>query len=377
MYIDAVFFSFLLCIIIQLGFVLYFFIKVFSLSRKHDAYTPLQRVSIIICAKNEAVNLRANLPAIFAQRYTNDAGNSLFEVIVVNDCSKDETSDVLTEFEMRYSNLTVVTVDKDEPKKYPGKKNALSKGVSAARNDILLMTDADCMPASDKWLKDMVRPFHRKKGKDIVAGYGKYVTEEGVLNSFIRWETVHSFLQMSTYAKAGKPYMAVGRNLACRRSVFLRAQDSDIWSKLPSGDDDLLIAIAGKKKNVSIVIKPTSFTVSSARQDWKSWFSQKQRHLSTGKYYRLAIKALLAKYGISHAIVWSTFIFLLFTQYWGEALGIMLMRSLIYWTVWIRMSCQLGEKKLIRFFPLFDFGWMIYNFVFSPYIFWKNKQQWT
>lgn len=356
---------------------LYFFIKVFSLPRKHDAYAPMQAVSVIICAKNEAESLRCNLPAVLAQRYKNEAGNPLFEVIVVNDCSDDETEAVLMNFEQQHDNLTIVSIDKNEKRKYPGKKHALSRAVAAARHQILLMTDADCMPASGSWIKDMVRPFHRSKGKKIVAGYGKYISEDTLLNSFTRWETVHSYLQMSTYARAGIPYMAVGRNMACKRDVFLKAQASENWGKLPSGDDDLLVAFAGNKNNTSVVTKPSAFTISKAKESWASWMSQKQRHMSTGKYYKFLTKTLLAKYGFSHAIVWVCFIALLFTPYWGEALGVMLMRSLTYWVVWQRMACLLGEKKLVRFFPLFDIGWMIYNFVFSPYIIWKNKQQWT
>lgn len=375
MYTTVIFALFMFCIVIQLAFVLYFFINIFSLFRKSEAYTPVQPVSVVICAHNEADNLQRNLPAILAQRYTNATGNPLFEVIVVNDRSDDDTAGVLRTIQLQYKNLVVVDIETGEERKYPGKKNALSKAVSEAKYDNLLMTDADCMPASGDWLLRMVQPLH--KGKEIVAGYGKYHTAQGMLNSFIRWETVHTFLQLSTYAKMGKPYMAVGRNLACTKKIFLEAQASPQWSKLPSGDDDLLVRAAGSRENMAIVADSASFTTTTAKENWGAWIKQKQRHLSTGKYYRLAIKSLLSVYATSHALIWICCVALLFTHFWGEALIIMVLRSVIYWSLWQRVACRLNEKKLIRFFPLFDFGWLVYNFAFSPYIIWKNKQQWT
>src|SRR5690606_3705047 len=117
------------------------------------------------------------------------------------------------------------------------------------------------------------------EGKEIAIGYGQYKTEPGLLNSFIRWETVHTFLQYTTYARAGRPYMAVGRNMACTRAAYLKAQASPEWGKLPSGDDDLLVRAAGGKENVAVVANRGAFTITEARKDWSSWIGQKQRHL--------------------------------------------------------------------------------------------------
>src|SRR5690606_18972181 len=204
---NAAFLFFLLCIAIQLGFVLYFFARIFSYTPRKYNYPGGEPVSIIICAKNEAENLRLNLPSVLAQRYTNDAGYTQFEVVVADDASTDHTQDVLSGLQKEYRNLRVVTITAGEVRTLPGKKYALGKAVAAAKYDILLMTDADCQPASTIWLEQMAQPF--SDGKVAVAGYGQYVTEDSLLNSFTRWETVHTFLQFSSYAKAGKPYMAV------------------------------------------------------------------------------------------------------------------------------------------------------------------------
>lgn len=375
MYNNVLFILFLLCIATQLGYVLYFFMHIFSIARKKAPYKPVKPVSVIICAKNEANQLKRNLPSVLQQRYTNETGNSLFEVIVVNDGSTDDTETVLLTLKNKYRNLYTIDVADSEPKTFPGKKNALNKALAKAKYDVLLMTDADCTPASDMWLQLMVQPIH--EGKEIVAGYGKYRLSSGWLNSFIRWETVHSFLQLSTYARAGHPYMAVGRNMACTKDMLLKAQTAPQWPALPSGDDDLLVRTAATKTNMATVANPMAFTMTNAKGNLTTYIRQKQRHLSTGKYYKFVVKTLLAKYGLSHALMWVLTILLMFTPLWGEVLIILLLRSLVYWSVWQRTACILKEKKLVRFFPLFDFGWMVYNFVFSPYIIWKNKQQWT
>ncbi len=371
---SVLFWIFILSVIIQCGYAIYFFIRIFSLPGKEPAIINKQPVSIIICAKNEAQNLKQNLPAILAQRYTNEAGKPLFEVIVVNDASNDDTEQALKALEMQYDNLWDVAISPTTERTLKGKKFALSKGIAHSSNDWLVLIDADCKPSSNDWLEQMIQPL--SKEKEIVAGYGGYYTNKGLLNAFIRWETIHTFLQYSTYALAGRPYMAVGRNMACTKSAIQKAQQSEIWNALPSGDDDLLVNIVANGENMAIVSNKNAFTYSAAKATWKEWAAQKQRHLSTGKYYKESTKALLGSYGLSHAIVWILFFVLLFTNTWHAALYAMLIRCVIYWGIWTITASKLNEKKKIIFFPLFDIGWLIYNFAFSPYIIWKNKKQW-
>jgi glycosyltransferase involved in cell wall biosynthesis len=365
---------FLLSVTIQIGYALYFFTGVFSLRSKKTIIKDKKPVSIVICAKNEAENLKRNLPTILTQRYKNEAGNFMYEVIVVNDASTDDTEQVLYELSQQYTHLWPVVVGQDAVRTLPGKKYPLSKAIPHASNDLLVLTDADCMPASEYWLEQMVAPLHA--GKQVVAGYGKYRTEPGILNTFIRWETLHTFLQYSSYALAGKPYMAVGRNLACTKEAFKKAEQSDVWAKLPSGDDDLLVRTIASDHNVAIVANASAFTISDPKESFSAWQHQKQRHVSTGKYYRPNIIALLSGYACSHALMWLAFFTLLFIGDWPMVIGAMSFRCAIYWLLWHDAAKKLKEKKLALWFPLCDIGWMLYNFAFSPYIIWKNKRQW-
>jgi len=365
---------FLLGITIQIGYALSFFGRIFSLNSFRGELNDKPPVSVIVCAKNEAENLRQNLPVILSQRYTNDAGKPLYEVIVVNDASTDHTALVLLSVQKDYPGLKVINIAAEEERIFKGKKFALSKGVEIAESQFLVMTDADCKPVSEKWLQLMVAPL--TEGKEIAAGYGKFVAHEGLLNSFIRWETMHTFLQYTTYALNGFPYMAVGRNIACRKAIFEKALTSEAWNKLPSGDDDLLVNAAATKDNIAIVVDKDSFTLSMPKADFPEWVSQKQRHLSTGKYYRPAIKALLSVYASSHALIWLLFILLLIVGDTQMVLLAMAFRCFIYWFIWLYTAKKVGEKGILPLFPILDFTWMVYNFGFSPYILWKNKKQW-
>jgi glycosyltransferase involved in cell wall biosynthesis len=358
---------FISAIVVQCAYAVYFFIRIFAPSRKTPLAEP-KGVSVIICAKNEAEQLRKNLPSVLSQKY---AGK--FEVIVVNDASTDNTAQVLQELEQQYDNLWDVIISPTEERTLQGKKFALSKGVEHASYDWLLLTDADCKPFSDQWLERMITPLGG--GKEIAAGYGGYNRAPGILNAFIRWETLHTYLQYRTYAKAGMPYMAVGRNMACTKRVLQKAQQDPLWNALPSGDDDLLVRIAGTAHNTAVVTARAAFTYSDAKATWKEWAAQKQRHLSTGKYYKLHIKWLLSLYGITHAIGWICY-FTLLPFHWAAALLLMGIRCKVYWVLWSVMAGKIREKKLIYLFPFFDVGWMIYNFAFFPYIALKNKKTW-
>lgn len=366
---------FLLALAAQLGYALYFFVRIFRLPTATAPTANTAGVTVIVCAKNEAGNLALNLPKLLAQDYFHNNGKPLFEVIVVNDASTDDTEALLAALSAKYKHLKTVQISPDEDRTLQGKKYALSKAVAAARYDRLALIDADCAVVSNQWLAQITAPL--QAGKTIVAGYGGYNSRAGLLNSFVRWETLHTFLQYSSYILAGKPYMAVGRNMACTKQALMQAQQSAIWNALPGGDDDLLVNIAGTGSNTAIVYNPSSFTYTDAKPDWTSWARQKQRHLSAGKYYRPFIKILLGGYALSHGAMWIAFFLLLALGIPAMALTGMALRCAIYWTLWTATAYKTKEKGLIFLYPVFDLGWLAYNFAFLPYITWKNKQQWT
>src|SRR5512138_2598798 len=241
-------------------------------------------VSVIICARNEAENLKNFLPSVLKQDYPS------YEVIVVNDCSEDASYDVLGKLLLQFPNLRVSTINKD-PKFSHNKKFAQFIGIKAASNEILIFTDADCEPASDKWLLNIASNFNNTT--DIVIGYGGYLDKPGLLNDYIRYDSMFIAMQYTGLALRGIPYMGVGRNLAYRRSLFFRNKGFRAHYNLISGDDDLFVNSAASKTNTRLVLREGSHTRSLPSSSLSEFMKEKQRHFTTARFYKTRHKLLL------------------------------------------------------------------------------------
>ncbi len=241
----------------------------------------LQPVSVIICAKNEAENLRKYLPFILQQDYPD------YEVIVINDGSTDETDILLRDLSSDNARLrtTFVPVGANN---ISTKKLGLTLGIKASKFDILLFTDADCMPEDKTWINRMMRNFNNETA--FVLGYGAYFHKKGFLNRLITYDTLFNGLQYMGMALAHKPYMGIGRNLAYRKDVFFKQKGFADNLKLNSGDDDLMVNHAATAKNTRVEIAPDSLTWSEPNSTFKGWLFQKQRHLAASKYYKFSSK---------------------------------------------------------------------------------------
>ncbi|MGI4730048.1 MAG: glycosyltransferase, partial [Janthinobacterium lividum] len=241
-------------------------------------------VSVIICARNEAENLRQNLPFILNQNYPD------FEVVVVNDCSSDDSSYVLDHFKADHSNLKIVTVSEHRRFK-TGKKFALTMGIKAAKNEHLLLTDADCLPASENWIQLMQQCFSAEK--EIVLGYSPYKKTSGFLNTFVRFETVKTASSYLAAALKNKPYMGVGRNLAYTKSLFFGAKGFAAHMHVLSGDDDLFINQNANAVNTTVQVDAEAHTFSETKTSLRAYYRQKKRHMGVGKYYKRRNRILL------------------------------------------------------------------------------------
>lgn len=319
-------------------------------------------VSVIICARNEEENLRTNLPLILEQDYPE------YEVIVVNDASGDGTEDLLYDLQRQYSHLHTTFIRESDHIR-EGKKLALTVGIKAAKHDRLLLTDADCSPASNKWIYLMQQNFTGTS--KIVLGYGGYRRGKGLVNLVSRYEAFFIALQYLSMSLAGHPYMGTGRNLAYRRKLFFENRGFATHYDLASGDDDLYINEVARKSNTSIEIQPESFTWSDTKKSWKDWYYQKKRHLTTGPRYRFSTKLVVGLELMSRMLFYPAFIFLLAFQILiPYVLGLFVFRMLLT-SVIIKLAMgRLNEKYLLLPSPLLDFAlpWAHLIMVFSNFV---------
>lgn len=370
--IDLLWITFLLATFIQLLYWLGIFSRLafYSAPSSPKPNPTLNGISIIICARNAESQLRQFLPKILAQK------DLLFEVIVVNDHSIDNSEQIILDFQNNYPNLHLINESDTE---LPGKKKALSKGILAAKYEFLLLTDADCFPTTSLWAKSMANLFSEKD--QVILGFSPYTREKSLINYFIRFETVYTATQYLSFALAGAPYMGVGRNLAYAKSLFLNNKGFENHLHLASGDDDLFVNQVANYKNTKINLDSASFMYSIPKKSWKSYYYQKRRHLTTATSYRPVHQVLLALLAASH--LWHYLGGLILFAVSPQSLPLILTSYLVrigvvsfmYW----RISTKLEQSDLRFWIPLLDLFYCLYYVLFAPGLFitGSNHKSWT
>jgi cellulose synthase/poly-beta-1,6-N-acetylglucosamine synthase-like glycosyltransferase len=359
---------FTIVIAIQLFYYIYFFCRLANYDSSPVASENLPPVSIVICAHDEMNGLRKNLPSILEQKYPH------YEVIVVNDNSEDDTEMILMQLQAKYPHLVVRDI-RTSSKNMRGKKYPLTIGIRAALNEHVLLTDADCAPSGDHWIREMAAMF--QPGKEIVIGYAPYRKHPGFLNKFIRYETFTTALQYFSFALAHIPYMGVGRNLAYQKNVFF---DHNIYPRYPqllSGDDDLLINAAANKQNTAIQINKSAFMFSEPKETWDEYWHQKRRHISTGRYYKLSHRFLLMLFPISSLFFYILlFLCLFYTTIRVETLLLFIIKTCIQGIVFRENMKKLGEEDLFFLFPLMDILFLLYYLRLLPFLITTRETSW-
>lgn len=315
-------------------------------------------ISIVICARNEEDNLIAHLPKVLEQDYPN------FEVVVVNDRSIDDTQLVLRAFKNKYSHLKTTQVNETELH-WAGKKFALSIGLKSASNDLVLLTDADCYPSSDQWLKEMASNFSPRN--KIVLGYGAYAGQPGLLNSIIRFEALYMAIQYMGLCKLGIPYMGVGRNLAYDKTLFFDNRGFASHQFLPSGDDDLFVNENASNKNSTIHFSKNAYTISSSETTWGGYIQQKRRHLTTSNLYRFnSVFTLLFLSLVKYSFYIVTIICLvLFPEWYWIPLSAILMNMV---SQFFQFYFAAKASQAISVLGIVPFG-EIFLLLFYPFLF--------
>lgn len=364
----VVFSFFVVVILIQVIYYLYFYARLAFYKPVFDK-EKTEPVSVIICARNEKENLEQNLPLILAQDHPD------FEVIVVNDRSYDGSFDLLEQMAEKNPKLKIVNLDEDVIKT-DSKKFALTMGIKKAAHDILLLTDADCKPATSKWIKCMQQRF--TDDIDIVLGFGGYEKKNfSFLNLIIRFDTFFTALQYFSYSLTGNTYMGVGRNLAYRKHLFFDNKGFGSHNHIRSGDDDLFINQVAHKSKVNIAVVAESHTVSKPKDTWGDWFYQKRRHLTTGPLYKAKYKFLLGLSMFTKLMVYPLLAVLLVMNYNPSVvLALFAILFIIQLIIFRRVMVTLKHQDLFLISPLIDLVLPYITFLLSATNLFSKPKSW-
>lgn len=252
------------------------------------------KISVIAAAKNEERNLPSLINSLKAQSYP----EKLFEVIIIDDGSTDDTFSKTKSLIDGSDNFSVYRA---ENKKFPGKKGALQFGIERAENPFIMITDADCQPEK-KWIELFADKF--ASGSKFIFGAAPFIQDKSMINNISCFENLRTSLLTFSSASFGFPYSAAARSFGFSRSAFEKLSGYKNTTETLSGDDDLLLREAVKNKmKIEFIADESSFVYSNTVNTFSDYLKQKVRHTSTSLHYLFSHKLLLGFWHLLNLIM--------------------------------------------------------------------------
>ena len=322
--------------------------------------SDLEPVSVVVCARDAYERLTELIPALLSQDYPD------FEVVVVNDCSDDETGTYLEDLERKESRIKPVQL-RQHLNFFNGKKFPLSMGIKSASHDLLVLTDADCLPTSNQWLRSVVGCYG--EGTEVVVGYAPYVRSKGLLNLLVRFNAVQQAMLYLSAALAGRPYAGVGKNLSYRQRLFFRQKGFTSHYTMEAGDDDLFVSQAATRRNTGVHLDADNTVVCAAPSSFGVWWRQQVMRYTTLGLHRRGPKAFAILHYASQLVFYASLIALCFlppafalsyeipyaAYYFPVLAFLFLLRYVTQLIVYRGVSRRLGERGLLPGLILWDF----------------------
>lgn len=237
--------------------------------------TPSTRISVIIPARNEEENIGELLKALQQQTYP----RNLFEIIVVDDHSTDKTAAIVTKF----PEVKLLQLNNDAINSY--KKKAIEKAITATSFELIVTTDADCIPMP-KWLQTIVS-FRGATNAGFIVAPVVFNCNSSLLQVFQAMDFM--VLQGITGASVDKKIhsMCNGANLAYERKLFYEVDGFDGIDHIASGDDMLLMHKIAKKYpgRIQYLKSADAIVATQPMLTWKQFFNQRVRWASKATFY--------------------------------------------------------------------------------------------
>jgi poly-beta-1,6-N-acetyl-D-glucosamine synthase len=290
---------------------------------------PGLAVSIIVAARNEAQNIEALVRDLYAQKYPLD----LFEVIVIDDGSEDETLKICQNLEKEFPSLKVLSNSSGE-----GKKAALQSGISQARFDVIATVDADCN-VPEFWLATMNDHWKPGQTKMLLAPIILLANQSAFQQ--IQSLEMHATMGLTGgFASHGKPIMANGANLMYEKEAFHEIGGFRS-SNNPSGDDVFTMLQMNERWPNSVQFVPhfQAVVATAAQPNFSSFWQQRKRWLSKKSGYSNAwVKGVAIITYLANLAAFIALIALIFAfgSYWTNLLMWVLFVKLILDLVLIR-----------------------------------------
>jgi len=277
--------------------------------KKKEATASLEelKISVIIAAKNEQNNIKALIDSLSKQNYSKEN----YEVVIIDDHSTDSTSEIANKLARNEINLRTV---KATEKKYLGKRGALQLGIEKSEFEYILITDGDCI-VGNSFLKSFSNKF--TENYDFVFGVAPYTQSKSILNKVSCFDNLWVHILTFSFANMGLPYSAAARSFGFNKKAFLKIKGFENTLDTLSGDDDLLLREAIKRKlRIGNINDKDSYVFTKPQESFKKFINQKSRHTSTSNYYLLKTKLTLGLWHLLNILIlFSIFLINIFSNF--------------------------------------------------------------
>ena len=266
-----------ICVLFYVGFMVFMISGLFKhTDLEIKPSDTLPSVSVVVAARNEEVHLPHLISDLISQEYPLDK----LEVIIVNDCSTDDTATILDDASNNYAFIKVITIDQISKHMTP-KKNALSIGIEAAVGEIIVLTDADCR-VRKLWVSSMAYSVMNKES--ISIGFSEIgLQNQSFFHRYQKIDFLSIIIANAGFSGWGLFWSGTGQNLAFFKGDFEKIGGFEKVKGRISGDDMYLVQSISKLKPAILHIDPNSFVKTSAMKSVNDFFNQRIRWSSNAK----------------------------------------------------------------------------------------------
>jgi poly-beta-1,6-N-acetyl-D-glucosamine synthase len=314
-----------------------------------------KKISVIIPARNEEKNIGQLLQALQQQTYP----SSLFEVIVVDDHSTDATASIVKQF----PNVKLIHLKEGDINSY--KKKAIETGIDNSTGDLIVATDADCIP-SNNWL-NIIASFKEERKSAFIAAPVVLTPNPSPLRGEGGKSLLSIFQQLDfmvlqgiTGAAVHKKNMAMcnGANLAYERNIFYEVNGFTGIDNIASGDDMLLMRKIWKKypDKVHYLKSKDAIVSTQPMKTWKDFFNQRIRWTSKARHYddKRIILVLLLVYLFNLSFLALAIAGFFCHNYWLYLAGLWLAKTIIEFLFVYSAALFFGKQSLMKYFFFFQ-----------------------
>ncbi|MCF7858065.1 MAG: glycosyltransferase [Candidatus Cloacimonetes bacterium] len=348
---------FLVCSIFYFSILFIFVIGI--IFQDSPGNTEINRISVIVAARNEEKHLPELLRSLANQEYPTDC----YEVVIVDDRSEDKTSELVKEYEAKNHIFKLLKV-RTESKYLLGKKGALDMGIRASKHDILAFIDADCT-AHPNWLKQINLHFDEKT--DLVAGYSYIYYNSLFFRLLKNLERASIFAIIAGSFSWNWGITATAGNLSYRKKLFHKVGGFHDIGNVRSGDDDLMVQKMSKfTHKMRFMFHKDSIVKTGRKETASTQIQQETRRGSKWKYYPISIKIItlfVLIYYILFSINFIGFLAGYFTTYYFVTfMGLKLLPEFLLILFFL---IKINKISLLIIFPILEIIYIPYFIFFG------------